>query len=247
MGHRLYMHQSKSAKDAKAYFKHALSQADYYMREHGEIVGQWHGKGAAMLGLDGAVTYETFGNLVENINPLTGNTLTCQDDPKRRPGYDFNFRAPKSVSVAYELTGDSRIRDVFQDVVQDTMLTMERDMKTRVRLHGKNEDRTTGNMVWAKFIHTTARPVEGVPDPHVHAHCYVFNATYDNVEEEWKAGQFGELKRDALYYEAVFDTCFAARLKELGYGIERTADGWEIAGVSREVREKFSISRERIR
>ena len=51
------------------------------------------------------------------------------------------------------------------------------------------------------LIHIS-RPVKGIPDPHLHAHCFAFNATWDNVEQRWKAGEFGDLKRDAPYYEA---------------------------------------------
>lgn len=97
----------------------------------------------------------------------------------------------------------------------------------------------TGNMVWAEFHHFTARPVNGVPDPHLHAHCFAFNATWDEPEQRWKAGQFGQLKREGAYYEAVFHTRFAKQLSDLGYGIERTDKGWEIAGVPQSVIEKF--------
>jgi hypothetical protein len=112
-------------------------------------------------------------------------------------------------------------------------------MHTRVRTNGRDEDRKTGNMVWAEFHHFTARPVNGVPDPHLHAHCFAFNATWDEPEQRWKAGQFGQLKREGAYYEAVFHARFAKQLADLGYGIERTEKGWEIGGVPQSVIEKF--------
>jgi len=119
------------------------------------------------------------------------------------------------------------------------MREVETEMHTRVRTNGRDEDRKTGNMVWAEFHHFTARPVNGVPDPHLHAHCFAFNATWDEPEQRWKAGQFGQLKRDGAYYEAVFHARFAKQLADLGYGIERTDKGWEIAGVPQSVIEKF--------
>ena len=119
------------------------------------------------------------------------------------------------------------------------MREVETEMHTRVRTNGRDEDRKTGNMVWAEFHHFTARPVNGVPDPHLHAHCFAFNATWDEPEQRWKAGQFGQLKRDGAYYEAVFHARFAKQLANLGYGIERTDKGWEIAGVPQSVIEKF--------
>src|ERR1700685_3742658 len=71
----------------------------------------------------------------------------------------------------------------------------------RVRKGGRNENRVTGNMAWGEFIHLTARPIAGVPDPHLHAHGFVFNTTVDEQEQAWKAGQFRDLKRDAPYFE----------------------------------------------
>jgi ATP-dependent exoDNAse (exonuclease V) alpha subunit len=120
------------------------------------------------------------------------------------------------------------------------MREMETEMKTRVRRGGKSADRITGNMVWTDFTHFTTRPVDGVPDPDLHAHCFAFNVTWDAEEDRWKAGQFGDLKRDAAYYEAAFHARLAARIKMLGYGIERHGKWWDVAGVPRELIEKFS-------
>lgn len=39
-------------KNAKSYFEEHLAVGDYYA-EAGRVVGEWIGKGAAMLGLDG--------------------------------------------------------------------------------------------------------------------------------------------------------------------------------------------------
>ena len=63
-------------------------------------------------------------------------------------------------------------------------------------------------MIWAEFVHFTARPVNGIPDPHLHAHCYTFNTTWDEVEKKWKAGRFRDLKADAPYFEAAFHARF---------------------------------------
>jgi hypothetical protein len=39
-------------------------------------------------------------------------------------------------------------------------------------------------MVYAAFVHMVSRPIDGIPDPHYHIHGYVFNATFDPVEEQ---------------------------------------------------------------
>jgi TrwC relaxase len=115
---------------------------------------------------------------------------------------------------------------------------MESEMKARAREKGADHDRITGNMVWARFDHLVTRPVNGLPDPHLHAHVYVFNLTRDG--ERWKAGQFGDLKVDGPYWEAVFENRVATELQKAGYGIRRTARAWEVSGISDEVVELFS-------
>ena len=147
-------------------------------------------------------------------------------------GYDFTFSVPKSVSLLYAMSGDQGIMDAFRGAVDETMREMEAEMKTRVRKDGQDTDRTTGNMVWAEFIHTTSRPVDGLPDPQLHAHVFVFNTTWDEEERRWKAGQFRELKRDAPYFQAAFRVRLANKLQDLGFGVERKRDDFEIAGHS---------------
>ena len=101
-------------------------------------------------------------------------------------------------------------------------------------------NRTTGNMAWAEFIHTTSRPVDGIPDPQLHAHVFVFNTTFDLEEDRWKAGQFRELKRDAPYFQAAFRVRLAGKLQELGFGVERKKDDFEIAGIPADVLGRYS-------
>ena len=237
----LRVNVSASANQAKSYYAQGLSRQDYYARDHGqEIIGRWHGEAAALLGLHGEVDRAGFFALAENRHPLTGETLTARQKTNRRVGYDFTYSAPKSVALLYAWTGDRRILHAFEAAVDATMREMETEMKTRVRRGGNSADRITGNMVWADFTHLTTRPVDGVPDPDLHAHCFAFNVTWDAEEERWKAGQFGDHKRDAAYYEAAFHARLAARMKMLGYGIERQGKWWDVAGVPRELIEKFS-------
>lgn len=98
----------------------------------------------------------------------------------------------------------------------------------------------TGNLAWAEFVHFTSRPVGGVPDPHLHIHCFTFNATYDGVEHRWKAGEFGSIKRGAEYAQAAFHSRLTSGLAQLGYGIQRKKGGWDIAGMPQSLVAKFS-------
>ncbi|MEM9167050.1 MAG: MobF family relaxase [Planctomycetota bacterium] len=234
---------SGSADGVKDYFRRGLSRGEYYTRSlshEQELIGSWGGRGAERLRLSGGVDKDAFDRLCENRHPSKDERLTPRTKDNRRAAYDFNFHVPKSVSVMLELAGDARITEAFRDAVAITMEEMERDTQTRVRIDNQNDSRTTGCMVWAEFTHFTARPVDGVPDPHLHQHCVVFNQTWDSVESRWKAIDVGDIKRDAPYFQAAYHARLAENLRGLGYRIERSHDGWEIAGVPRSVLENFS-------
>ena len=227
--------QSTVSAHAKSYY----STADYYSQGQ-ELTGRWRGEAARRLGLQGEVNQADWDALCDNRHPDSGKRLTSRQKTDRTVGYDFNFHVPKSLSLLYANTRDERLLDAVRDSVDDTMHDIEAEMATRVRKGGKHENRRTGNMAWGEFIHFTSRPVDGIPDPHLHAHCYVFNTTFDEQEQAWKAGQFRDLKRDAPYFEAVFHSRLASRLSDLGLPIERTKKGWELGGIKKELVAKFS-------
>ncbi|MCC2099331.1 MAG: relaxase domain-containing protein, partial [Hyphomicrobiales bacterium] len=235
--------KSGSAEAARNYFDMSLRLGDYY-REGEQVVGKWHGLAAARLGLLGDVTRRQFCALIDNRHPRTGERLTPRMKANRVPGFDFTFTAPKSVSLLYAMTGDERITEALRASVADAMAEIEREMKTRVRVRGKDADRVTGNMVWAEFLHHTARPIGGIPDPHLHIHAYAMNVTYDVVEGRWKAAQMGDIKKEALYFEAVFHAALARRMAALGHGIDLRGRFFEITGMERSLLDKFSQRKE---
>ena len=237
----LRINPTRNADQAKSYY----GRGDYYLGDR-ELPGVWGGTLAERLGLAGAVAKADFEALCDNRRPDDGSRITARTRADRTVGYDFNFHAPKSLSLLHALGDDARLLPAFQESVEETMRLIEADLQARVRKGSRSEDRTTGTMVWARFDHLTARPIDGVPDPHLHGHCFVPNLTYDAVENEWKAGQFRELKRDAPFYQAVFHGTLTAGLSALGYPIERTAAGWEVGGFERATLTKFSRRTARI-
>ena len=234
----LRIHTITSAAAAKSYY----TQASDYYSEGSELVGEWGGKLAQMMGLSGTVDREGFERLVDGLHPQTGKELKPRRKDDQRVGIDCVWSGPKSYSVLEAMTGDEDLRQVFRDAKRETQEEMQDDVATRVRKGGADEDRTTGNMLWADYEHSTARAVKGhVPDMHRHTHSVCMNLTYDPVERRLKAAQFGDLKRDAPYWEAVFEARLAHKLEGLGYAIDRRGGKeWEIAGVPQSVLDKFS-------
>jgi conjugative relaxase-like TrwC/TraI family protein len=230
----LRIREIANAGAAKDYYR----QSDYYL----EVPGDWLGRGAERLGLTGRARQEDFEALCDNLNPAAGGNLTAKTVDGRRVGWDFNFNSSKSVGIALELTGDMGILKAHRDAVEYAMAHVEDDMLTRVRAKGKDEDRLTGNIVAMRVTHRTTRPNEDdkTPDMELHDHVVVFNATFDDAEDKWKAAQIGQIKHDAPYYEAIYHNRLAANLRGLGYGIRRKGTGFEIAGISDELIGKYS-------
>ncbi len=234
------MIQSSSASGAKTYFTEALSKADYYINDQ-ELRGEMHGKLAERLGIWGPADKEVFFALCENRQPGTDKALTPRSKDERITGYDINFHCPKSVSILHALSGDDHILKTFQQCVRQTMRDIEADAVTRVRKDHTCDDRSTGELVWSEFVHQTARPVVGhAPDPHLHAHCFVFNATWDEVEQQFKAARFRDIKRDMPYYQARFQKRLADDLMGQGYHLRRTDKSFEVEGVPGWVIDLFS-------
>ncbi len=228
-----------SAAEAKRYYTADYSISDYPIRDW-TVESRWDGKAAEILGLAGSVRAPEFGRLCDNRLPDGSGVLTPRTRARRRVGYDLVFGCPKSLSLLYAMTGDNRILGAFRHAVQETMVQIEASAQARVRRGGVSSDRPTGRLVWATFLHFTTRPVNGLPDPHLHAHAFVFNATLDPVENRWKALQFGGFAREAPFHEATFHAALAAKVLELGYPVAADGRFWRIEGVPRSLDEKFS-------
>jgi len=231
----LRIRENTDATSAKQYYR----QSDYYL----EVPGEWLGKGAERIGLTGVAGQKAFDALCDNVNPATGKSLTRLTVEGRRVGWDFNFNSSKSVGMALELTGDTDILDAHREAVRYAMEHVEDDMACRVRVGGKDEDRFTRNMIAMRVTHRTTRPNEDdkTPDMELHDHVFVINATFDDEENgKGKAVQIADIMHDAPYYEAIYHNRLAANLRELGYGVRRKEMGFEIAGISDVLIDKYS-------
>jgi conjugative relaxase-like TrwC/TraI family protein len=227
----------KNQATARLYFTEHLSRNDYYSQ--GEVApGQWIGAGSQRLGMkEGAtVSQDAFTALCDNIHPTTGKLITQRRHVDRRVFFDFTCSAPKSVSILAVMLDDQRIIEAHQAAARFAIKELEQFAGGRIRQGGSSEDRTTGNLVGAEFTHTSSRAL----DPQLHTHFTLFNATFDPHEQRWKALQTSAMFRAIGFATEVYRNDLAHRLHGLGYETVKTADAFEIKGVSPTLCQRFS-------
>ncbi|MGE3311769.1 MAG: MobF family relaxase, partial [Limisphaerales bacterium] len=193
--------------------------------------GRWFGKGAARLGLEpgSAVDQQAYERLCDNQYPLTGEKLTVRHrEVDRRVYHDFNCAPPKSVSIMALTMGDERLFAAHEAAAEAAMKLIENEAGTRLRRQGMNDTRITGEIVAARFTHGESRAL----DPQLHTHYVVFNATWDSVENRWKALQTERIFERMTFFTEVYRNDLARRVQDIGYAIRPTEHGFELALVS---------------
>ena len=229
-----------NARHAESYY--AKSDGGYYLGSH-ELGCEWLGHGAAKLGLSGRPDLEAFKRLIHGLDPHTGEQLTAKLIEDRIPGWDVTASVPKGVTTALE-RGDTRVQGVIRWAMTQAFADIEKAATTRVRKHGKYEDRVTGNLVGYAVEHPETRPTkaDGRSDWDRHWHLVVFNLTHDAAEDQWKAVKFRPIMDLRKYFSHRFDMYLSwALTHQLGYELETTfkTEGkggrkyysWDIQGI----------------
>ena len=224
----------------------------YYAKDDPDhrAASAWAGKGATELGLQGPVDPDTFKAVLEGMVPDgSGCRLGRRGkdgEIHHRPGRDLTFSAPKSVSLAGLIGGDSRIASAHDRAVSRALNWFERNAaETRMKHPETGEMTRTGDQktVIATFRHDTSRNL----DPALHTHSVIANMLH-GADGKWRTMANESLYASKMLLGALYRSELAGELAKLGYGIEKThADGrFEIAGVSRHIIEAFSTRRAEI-
>lgn len=240
----------------------AESLDDYYTGV-GEAAGRWVGAGAPRLGLTGEVDADDLRAVLAGLAPGTGgltpNGETMRAHPRRVPGFDLTFKAPKSVSVLYAVSDDPGVQGAIieagDSAVAEAIGWLEREA-IRVR-------RGTGNarylddlaardpeaaeqarlrslpargVVAASFRHRTSR----AGDPLLHWHNLVANLA-EGPDGRWTAFVHPDLYHAARAAGDVFQAVMRAELTErLGLEWRPGRHVPEIAGVPQALCDQFS-------
>jgi conjugative relaxase-like TrwC/TraI family protein len=228
----------------------AISRTSYidYLQKETTGSAYWHGKGAELLGIDGEeITRESFVNLATGIDPVHGEVLRTRERynltrngeiiARSRLFYDCGLSPGKSVSIVSMI--DKRIHAAHSETVKELAPKIEALAATRVRKNYAEENRTTGNLVYAPFHHGLSRSL----DPQVHTHLIIMNLTHDPVENKWKALQAYPIFKNRFPLHEAYREILYEKVADLGYQVEERTDrngGWEIEGITPRMMEKYS-------
>src|ERR687888_2247783 len=122
------------------------SRAQSYYAEGENVRGEWQGRLASQLGLEGEVRADDFARMSEGKHPRTGEQLVEQRLPHEyktadgktvktmghRAAWDATFSAPKSVSLTALVGNDARIREAHRHAVHVAINEMEAYVQARM-------------------------------------------------------------------------------------------------------------------
>jgi conjugative relaxase-like TrwC/TraI family protein len=222
-------------------FSHALGeylrQADYYSQDM-KVEGRSFGQLCAKVGLveGAAISDEAFERVASNHHAATGEQLTERMAAARRAGYDATFNAPKSVSIQAFIGGDARLLAAHETAVAEALRELETFACHQAGRGINKRYVTSGQIAAAVFRHGESRAL----DPHLHSHAFVFNVTQDSADPRLLALESSNIFERTRYLTEVYRNALAREVRNLGYTIERREHGFELAGVSRELLDRFS-------
>jgi len=224
-------------KDANYFHASSDHAVEYYAQdqgqEQGKIEGWWQGKLAERLNLLGKeITKEN----VEKIASMIRNG--------ERLGLDITYSAPKSVSLAYSLLGDERIKEAHEKAVRVANKWLEKSLVQTRQGHAGKEKVEAKGVAIANYTHFVSR----AHDPQLHTHSLLINAVIRSTDGEIRALEPIKIFEYQKALDQIYKNELARELQSLGYSIEMKdrKGNFEIRGFSQEVIDKFSERKEQI-
>ena len=235
----------------------AQSLDDYYTGA-GEATGMWVGGGSVRLGLEGQVHPDDLRAVLAGLAPgrggLTPNGQPPRPHPRRVPGFDLTFKAPKSASVLYAVSDDPRVQGAVIEAgeaaigavlgwLEHEAIQAQRGSHNLAWLARHADEPKAGprrvatsGVVAASFRHRTSR----AGDPLLHWHVLVANLV-EGTDGRWSAFAHPDLYRHARAAGEVFQTVFRDELTA-SIGVEWRPGRHvpEIAGIPQSLLDNFS-------
>lgn len=219
------------------YYEH-LSADDYY-QEGAEPPGQWHGRLAGVLGLQGNIQSGQLRKLFEGFHPGTGEPLASNAGASHKAGWDLTFSAPKSVSVVWALADEDMQRAIaaaHNSAVKAGLGYLE---KNAFSSRDRDGSRPLQGIIAATYLHSTSREL----DPQLHSHCAVANI---GIRPDGSVCSVDFDSRWKMAAGAVYRAELAANLQELGLAVERDQKSFLISSIPEPLCKTFSKRRGQI-
>jgi conjugative relaxase-like TrwC/TraI family protein len=228
------------------YEREVAGGAEDYYAMRGEAVGEWTGRGAQALGLDGAASGGQLRALLEGRDPATGEALRAR--AIQITGWDVTYSPPKSVSVLHA-AGDPRITAetlaAHRTAVRSALVYLESDACWTRRGAGGATRLMGEGFVAVEYVHRVSR----AGDAQLHSHVVMANLT--RADGRWTTldgrALYANLKTASALYHAELRAELTRR--RLGVEWEPVAPGKlaaEIKGVPRAVLRDQSRRRQEI-
>ena len=194
--------------------------------EEGDAAASWFGKGAEALGLEGRVDDAMFTQMLDGQTFVAPEKGPIKDrlmgkyvggERHHRPGMDLTFSAPKSVSIAALVYGDTRLIEAHDKAVRAAMEYAEENLvQTRFYKNGSLEVETGGKIIAGLFRHDTSRAL----DPQLHTHAVIANMVV-NSEDRYTSLSSELLFKTQKLGSEIYRTELARSARELGYTVDR--------------------------
>ena len=238
---------AKVPRGREAYY---LSTVPTGRRHDGGLVepdGEWTGRGAGLLGLDGAVQPAVLRDVLAGVHPQTKEQLSPSHASGRvqLAGYDCTLSTPKSLSLLHALGPDEAVDAVRlahgSGVAAALSYLEERGARSRRPAPSGRGDRRVSSpvegLIAASFVHRASR----APDPHLHSHVLIVNCAR-GLDGRWSPldgrALFAEAGTAAHLYEAQVRREVADRLG-LRFGLLRGSSA-ELDGIDEQILRAFS-------
>ncbi len=232
----------KSVGAAVAYFKH-MAEDEYYTSET-EVEGEWDGRGAERLALEGPVTKAEFEAALNGLDPKTGEALVQTSNKSHAPGWDMTYSAPKSVSVMWALSPEAdrkKIKTAHRQAVHAATTQLEDSHAFTRRGKGGAIREPVAGLTIARFHHHTSRDL----DPQLHTHAFIFNMA-PRQDGSWGSLVSRDLYKAQKETGATYRRHLANALERQGFAVERNGTGFRLKAIPHSIERAFSKRRQAI-
>lgn len=188
---------------------HSSGHATEYYSEKNQSPGTWQGTYADKLGLTGKpVNSNDFDSLA---NQTQGNAQGVH-----RLALNVSYSAPKSVSIAYLVLKDERIRAVHERAVVVANKHLESNLALTRQGKGGAEIVEVSGVAVANFTHLRNRENE----PNLHTHSAVINAVVRQSDGKITTLDASEIYKNQKALDQIYKNELASQCQKLGYRVE---------------------------